>query len=78
MQRIWSRNTPFIDFRAAYDSIDQSVLQKALADFAVPEKLINLLKLTFTNTFSMVCIPGFLRWLMVFGKGMLLLAFYLQ
>ena len=38
------------------------MLQKALVDFAVPKKQINLLKLTFTNTFSTICIHGKLSW----------------
>ncbi|GIY37309.1 reverse transcriptase domain-containing protein [Caerostris darwini] len=72
----------FIDFCAAYDSIDQLVKQ-ALADFAVPQKLINSLKLIFTNALILTYVyivncPGLLRLLMVLGEGMVLHAFYLQ
>ena len=48
----------FINFLDAFDSIDLSVPQKALIDFAAPKTLINFLKLTFTSNFSMVRMHG--------------------
>ena len=39
----------FIDFKAAYDSIDRQELFKAMEEFEIPKKLINLTKATLKN-----------------------------
>ena len=48
----------FIDFKAAYDSIHRTELLKALLEFNIPTKLIKLVKLTLTETISMVRVQG--------------------
>jgi sorting nexin-29 len=48
----------FVDFKAAYDSINRTELLRTLSDFKVPSKLIKLVKLTLTETISTVRIQG--------------------
>lgn len=36
----------FVDFKAAYDSINRNALYNAMSEFGIPRKLINLVKLT--------------------------------
>jgi sorting nexin-29 len=39
----------FIDFRAAYDTVNRAKLYRAMEEFNIPIKLINLVKLTMSN-----------------------------
>jgi hypothetical protein len=48
----------FIDLKAAYDSISRQMLLRALGDLGIPEKLIRLIKLTLSQSFSCVKLPG--------------------
>jgi hypothetical protein len=48
----------FIDYKAAYDSIDRDELFKAMQDFDIPLKLINLVKMTLDLTSCRVLIQG--------------------
>jgi hypothetical protein len=36
----------FIDYKQAYDSINQQQMYKIMKEFGIPEKIINLVKMT--------------------------------
>jgi hypothetical protein len=40
----------FVDFKAAYDSIDRNEIFKAMEEFSLPEKLRRLVEVTFSIT----------------------------
>ena len=44
----------FIDFKKAYDSVRKEVLYNTLMEFGVPKKLIRLIKMCLTETYSRV------------------------
>ena len=44
----------FIDFKQAYDSVRREVLYNILIEFGVPQKLLRLIKLCLTETYSRV------------------------
>ena len=44
----------FKDFREAYDSVRREVLHNILIDFGIPMKLIRLIKMCLTETYSRV------------------------
>ena len=46
----------FIDFKAAYDSISREELFDAMAEFNIPQKLIQLSRMTLNGTKSAVCV----------------------
>lgn len=48
----------FIDFKQAYDSIYRSKLYEVMAEFKIPPKLIQLVKMTLKNTKCKVVIQG--------------------
>ena len=47
-------NQLFIDFKKAYDSVRREVLYKILIEFGIPKKLVRLIKLCLTETYSRV------------------------
>ena len=44
----------FIDFKKAYDSVRMEVLYKIFVEFAIPRKLVRLIKMSLTGTYSRV------------------------
>jgi len=44
----------FIDFKEAYDSVRKEVLYKILIEFGIPRKLVRLIKMSLTGTYSRV------------------------
>ena len=44
----------FIDFKKAYDSVRREVLYNILMEFWIPKKLIRLIKMCLTETYSRV------------------------
>ena len=44
----------FIDFKKAFDSVRREVLYNILMEFGIPKKLIRLIKMFLTETFSRV------------------------
>jgi len=44
----------FIDFKKAYDSVRREVLCKILIEFDIPRKLVRLVKMSLTETYSRV------------------------
>ena len=44
----------FIDFKKAYDSVRRGVLYNTLIEFGVPKKLLRLIKMCLTETYSRV------------------------
>jgi len=44
----------FIDFKKAYDSVRREVLYKILIEFGIPRKLVSLVKMSLTETYSRV------------------------
>jgi hypothetical protein len=44
----------FIDFKKAYDSVRKEVLYKILLEFGIPTKLVRLIKMSLTETYSRV------------------------
>jgi hypothetical protein len=43
-----------IDFKKAYDSVRREVLYKILNEFGIPRKLVRLIKMSLTETYSRV------------------------
>jgi hypothetical protein len=56
LEKTWEYNIDtyhlFVDFKAAYDSVSRTKLYKAMQEFGIPEKLINLTKMTMS---AVVC-----------------------
>jgi len=44
----------FIDFKKAYDSVRREVLYKVLIEFGILRKLVRLVKMSLTETYSRV------------------------
>jgi len=44
----------FIDFKKAYDSVRREILYNILIEFGVPRKLVRLIKMCLTETYSRV------------------------
>ena len=44
----------FIDFKKAYDSVGKEFLYKILIEFGIPRKLVRLIKMSLTETYSRV------------------------
>ena len=44
----------FIDFKKAYDSVRREALYNILMEFGIPKKLISLIKMCLTETYSRV------------------------
>ena len=44
----------FIDFKKAYDSVRREVLYNILIEFGIPKKLVRLVKMCLTETYSRV------------------------
>jgi len=43
-----------LDFKKAYDSVRREVLYKILIEFGIPRKLVRLIKMSLTETYSRV------------------------
>ena len=58
LEKKWEYNEAvhqlFIDFKKAYDSVRREVLHNILTEFGIPKKLIRLIKLCLTETYSRV------------------------
>ncbi|KAJ4429180.1 hypothetical protein ANN_26183 [Periplaneta americana] len=50
----------FIDFKKAYDSVKREVLYDTLIEFGIPKKLVRLIKMCLSETYSRVRIGQFL------------------
>ena len=50
----------FIDFKKAYDSVKREVLYNILIEFGIPKKLVQLIKMCLSETYSRVRIGQFL------------------
>ncbi|KAJ4433959.1 hypothetical protein ANN_16278 [Periplaneta americana] len=50
----------FIDFKKAYDSVKREVLYDILIEFGIPKKLVRLIKMCLSETYSRVRIGQFL------------------
>jgi sorting nexin-29 len=44
----------FIDFKKAYDSVRREILYKILIEFGIARKLVRLIKMSLTETYSRV------------------------
>ena len=58
LEKKWEYNKAvhqlFVDFKKAYDSIRREVLYNILMEFGIPKKLIRLIKMCLTKTYSRV------------------------
>ena len=58
LEKKWEYNEPvhqlFIEFKKAYDSVRREVLYKNLIEFGIPRKLVILIKVSLTETYSKV------------------------
>ena len=54
----WEYSEPvhqlFIDFKKVYDSVRRAVLYKIVIEFGIPRKLVRLIKMSVTETYSRV------------------------
>ena len=44
----------FVDFKKAYDSVRREILYKNLIEFGIPRKIVRLIKMSLTETYSRV------------------------
>jgi hypothetical protein len=44
----------FIDFKKAYDSVRREILYKIVIEFGIPRKLVRLIKMSLTESYSRV------------------------
>ena len=58
LEKKWEYNEEvhhfFIDFKKAYDSVRRAVLYNILIEFGIPKKLVRLVKMSLTETYSRV------------------------
>jgi len=58
LSKKWEKNEAvhqlFIDFKKAYDSVTREVLYSTLIEFGIPTKLVRLIKICLTETYSRV------------------------
>ena len=58
IQKKWEYNEEvhqvFIDFKKAYDSVRREVLYKIVIEFGILKKLVRLIKMSLTETYSRV------------------------
>jgi len=58
LEKKWEYNEEvyqlFIDIKKAYDSVRREVLYKILIEFGIPTKLVRLIKMSLTETYSRV------------------------
>ena len=58
LEKKWEYNEEvhqlFIDFKKAFDSVRREVLYKILIEFGIPKKLVRLIKMSVTQTYSRV------------------------
>lgn len=60
----------FIDFQQAYDTVDRRQLYKALQELGIPNKIINLVRMTHQNTENKVRVHGNISESFKIGKGL--------
>jgi len=58
LEKKWEHNEAvhrlFIDFKKAYDSVRREALYNILIEFGIPKKLVSLIKMCLTETYSRV------------------------
>ena len=58
LEKKWEYNEEahqlFKDFKKAYDSVRREILYKILIEFGIPRKLVRLIKMSLTETYSRV------------------------
>ena len=58
LEKNWEYNEAvhqlYIDFKKAYDSVRREILYNTLMEFGIPMKLIGLIKMYLTETYSRV------------------------
>ena len=60
----------FIDFKKAYDSVRREVLYNILVEFGIPKKLVRLIKMCLTETYSRVRVGKNLSDMFLFRNGL--------
>jgi hypothetical protein len=64
--RKWEHNEAvhetFIDFKKAYESVRREDLYNILIGFGIPKKLVRLIKMCLTETYSSIRVAAVTRW----------------
>jgi len=47
-----------IEFKKGYDSVRREILCNILTEFGIPMKLVRLIKMCLTETFSRICVSN--------------------
>jgi hypothetical protein len=60
----------FIGFKKAYDSVRREVLYNIIIEFDFPMKLIRLITMCMTDTYSRACVHKYLSDMIIIRKGL--------
>jgi hypothetical protein len=74
LKKKWEHNEAvhqtFIDFKKAYDSVRREALYNILIEFSIPKKLVRLINMCLTETYSRVRVGKNLSEMFPIRKGL--------